>query len=66
LEDTFGKNSDGTLYVQLTREELAGMIGTATESCIRLLSDFNKTGLIELIGKKIILKDKVKLKRMAG
>jgi CRP-like cAMP-binding protein len=66
LEDTFGKNSDGTLYVQLTREELAGMIGTATESCIRLLSDFNKTGLIELIGKKIILKDKVKLKSMAG
>jgi phage terminase large subunit len=28
------------------------MIGTATESCIRLLSDFKKSGFIDLIGKK--------------
>lgn len=65
LEETFGKNSDGSLHIQLSREELAGMIGTATESCIRLLSDFNKNGLIGLIGKKIILKDVAKLKRIA-
>ena len=65
LQDNFGKNSDGSLHIQLSREELAGMIGTATESCIRLLSDFNKLGLIELSGKKIILKDMVKLKRIA-
>ncbi|WP_281297086.1 Crp/Fnr family transcriptional regulator [Flavobacterium limnophilum] len=65
LQDNFGKNTDGSLHIQLSREELAGMIGTATESCIRLLSDFNKLGLIELSGKKIILKDMVKLKRIA-
>lgn len=65
LESTFGINEDNTLHVQLSRDELAGMIGTATESCIRLLSEFNKLGLIELIGKKISLKDKTKLKRMA-
>ena len=47
LADTFGKNEDDSLKVQLSREELASMIGTATESCIRLLSDFNKLGLIE-------------------
>lgn len=49
LEDTFGKNEDGTLHIQLSREELAGMIGTATESCIRLLSELNKSEYIELI-----------------
>ena len=65
LEDTFGKQQDGSLHIQLSREELAGMIGTATESCIRLLSDFNKLGLIELTGKKIFLLDKNKLKRLA-
>ena len=65
LQDNFGKNPDGSLHIQLSREELAGMIGTATESCIRLLSDFNKLGLIELSGKKIILKDLGKLKRIA-
>ncbi len=64
LQDTFGKNEDDTLKIQLTRDELASMIGTATESCIRLLSDFNKSGLIELKGKKIILKDIPKLKKM--
>lgn len=65
LEDNFGKNEDGTLHIQLSREELAGMIGTATESCIRLLSELNKSGYIELIGKKIALKERQKLKRMA-
>ena len=65
LAETFGKNEDGSLRIQLSREELAGMIGTATESCIRLLSDFNKIGLIGLIGKKIVIKDLNKLKRIA-
>ena len=65
LEDTFGKNDDGTLRIQLSREELAGMIGTATESCIRLLSELNKSDYIELIGKKIKIVDKNKLKRLS-
>jgi CRP-like cAMP-binding protein len=65
LEDNFGKNEDGTLHIQLSREELAGMIGTATESCIRLLSEFNKSGLIELVGKKIAILDRNKLKRIS-
>lgn len=64
LEDTFGKNEDGSLHLQLSREELAGIIGTATESCIRLLSEFNKTGLIKITGKKIFIEDRVKIKRM--
>ena len=55
LEDTFGKNNDGSLHLQLSREEIAGLIGTATESCIRLLSDFKKLGYIDLVGKKIIV-----------
>lgn len=65
LQDSFGVNEDGSLKVQLSRDELASMIGTATESCIRLLSDFKKLGLIELTGKKITLKDISKLKRIA-
>lgn len=66
LKDTFGTNDDQSLKTQLSREELASMIGTATESCIRLLSDFNKNGLIEIKGKKIYLKDIQKLKREAN
>jgi CRP-like cAMP-binding protein len=66
LEDTFGTDIDGSLRLQLSREELAGMIGTATESCIRLLSELNKNGLIELVGKKIKIIDKSKLQCLSN
>jgi CRP-like cAMP-binding protein len=66
LEENFGVDADGTLRLQLSREELAGMIGTATESCIRLLSELNKTQLIELVGKRIKLVDKTKLRRLSA
>jgi CRP-like cAMP-binding protein len=49
----------------LSREELAGIVGTATESVIRLLSEFKKDELIDLEGKKIIVKDKRGLARLS-
>ncbi|MDI9256719.1 Crp/Fnr family transcriptional regulator [Flavobacterium sedimenticola] len=65
LEENFNTDTEGALRLQLSREELAGMIGTATESCIRLLSELKKEGLIDLIGKKIKIIDKNKLRRLA-
>ena len=64
LDEKFGVSDDKSLKLQLSREEIASIIGTATESCIRLLSEFKKLGLIELQGKKITILDKVKLKRI--
>lgn len=64
LETDFGIHDDGSLKIQLSREEIAGMIGTATESCIRLLSEFNKEGWISLQGKKITLSNKKELQRL--
>jgi len=64
LHEKFGENQDKTLSVQLSREELSGIIGTAVESCIRLLSDFKKEGLIDLIGKRISIIDDRKLRRI--
>jgi CRP-like cAMP-binding protein len=64
LESDFGIQEDGSLKIQLSREEIAGMIGTATESCIRLLSEFNKEGWISLQGKKITLINKKELQRI--
>ena len=65
LAENFGLNDDNSLRIQLSREEIASMIGTATESCIRLLSDFNKLGIIIIIGKKIIINDQSKLKKIS-
>lgn len=66
LEETFGSNPDRSLKLQLSREEIAGMIGTATESCIRLLSELKKENAIGLVGKKIIIIDKNKLSRIGN
>ncbi|MEC4117373.1 Crp/Fnr family transcriptional regulator [Myroides phaeus] len=66
LEEVGGTNQEtNALNIQLSREDLANMVGTATESCIRLLSDLKKEGVIELSGKKIILKNKAELKALA-
>ena len=64
LESDFGIQEDGSLKIQLSREEIAGMIGTATESCIRLLSEFNKEDWISLQGKKITITNKKELQRI--
>lgn len=66
LEETFHTDEDRTLCITLTREELANMVGTATESVIRLLSEFKNDRLIELSGRKIKLIDIPGLKRIAG
>ncbi|WP_075603242.1 Crp/Fnr family transcriptional regulator [Saccharicrinis aurantiacus] len=55
LMDTFELDDENTLQISLTREELANMVGTATESVIRLLSEFKSDKLIELNGRKIKL-----------
>jgi CRP/FNR family transcriptional regulator, polysaccharide utilization system transcription regulator len=60
IKETYGYEADGvTLNVRLSREEIANLVGTATESTIRLLSEFKKDGMVELEGKKIkILRQK--------
>lgn len=65
LAENFGMNEDKSLKLQLSREEIASMIGTATESCIRLLSEFNKLGVITILGKKIIVPNLNELKKLA-
>lgn len=49
----FGPDENGSLNISLTREELANIVGTATESVIRLLSEFKTDKYIELQGRKI-------------
>ncbi len=66
LMDTFGLDSAKVLQISLTREEMANMVGTATESVIRLLSEFKLDGLIDLHGRKISLIDLPGLRKIAN
>lgn len=66
LDQDFGVNQDGILKISLTREELSNIVGTATESIIRLLSEFKSKNLIDLNGRKIKILDRPGLKYIAG
>ncbi|NJM15226.1 MAG: Crp/Fnr family transcriptional regulator [Bacteroidales bacterium] len=66
LKKNFQLDEDNFLKVNLTREELAGIVGTATESVIRHLSELKAEHIIEVNGRRIRLKDIDKLKKMAS
>lgn len=53
LSKDFGMDENQYLKISLTREELANIVGTATESVIRLLSEFKSDKILELNGRKI-------------
>lgn len=65
LDKKFVKDDEGYIDVYLTREDIANIIGTATESAIRILSDFKKNGLIDFKGKRISILDVRGLERIA-
>lgn len=64
INDSFGVNPDGTLSILLSREDFANIVGTATESAIRVLSQFKKEGLISTIGKQIKIENIEGLRRV--
>ena len=64
IQSNYGTNQDGTLSVILSREDFASLVGTATESAIRVLSQFKKEGLISTLGKQIKIEDPSGLKRV--
>jgi CRP-like cAMP-binding protein len=66
LRENFDLDRQNTLQISLTREELANMVGTATESVIRLLSEFRADNLIELQGRKIKFLNIPGLRRIAN
>ena len=66
LDEEFGEDTLGVLNISLTREELANIVGTATESIIRLLSEFRSKNYIEINGRKIKILDKPGLKHLAN
>lgn len=66
LLNDFGLDEQNYLQISLTREELANIVGTATESVIRLLSEFKTDRLIELNGRKIKILNKKGLEKISN
>ena len=62
IHDNFGTDADDYLNIVISREDYASIVGTATESAIRILSQFKKEGLISTKGKQIKIEDYGSLK----
>ena len=67
IKETYGFEADGkTIDAMFSREDIANIVGTATETAIRLLSEMNKDKIIQLNGKKIVITDLAKLIKTAN
>jgi len=58
LEDNFGVDAEGYLYLQISRADIANVVGTASELLIRTLTKMKKEGIVSTSGKRIKLIDK--------
>lgn len=57
-----GKGDD--FSIAIPRHDLASIVGTSTESVIRVLSDFKSEKWIEVRGSNITIKDEMALKNL--
>ncbi|MGB6151750.1 MAG: Crp/Fnr family transcriptional regulator [Pricia sp.] len=64
LKTNFGEDTDGFLALSLSREDIANVVGTATESCIRIISEFKKKGLLKTSGKRVAIADEKGLQEL--
>lgn len=64
LQNQFVHTGDKSPVFSVSREDLASMVGTATESVIRTLSDFKEEKLIDIRDKNIYILNPEKLVRM--
>lgn len=51
--------------INLSREDIANIVGSATETVIRLISEFKEEGLIQVKGRKIYILDTQKMSDIA-
>ena len=64
LSDKYKKDDDKKFSMNVSREDLANLVGTATETVIRTLSDFKDDKYIEISGSTITILDYDRLSKM--
>lgn len=64
LSDKYKKDGEQKFSMNISREDLANMVGTATETVIRTLSDFKEDNYIEVSGGTITILNYDKLAKM--
>jgi CRP/FNR family cyclic AMP-dependent transcriptional regulator len=63
-ENSRGSRSSQMLRAKLTHQELANIIGSTRETTTLILNDFKRQGLIEFLGRKILIANRNGLERV--
>jgi CRP-like cAMP-binding protein/CheY-like chemotaxis protein len=66
LSKKYKSTDEVNFKMRISRDDLASVVGTATESLIRTLSDFKSDKLIEISGSEITIVDESKLTNLRG
>ncbi|MDP4150715.1 MAG: Crp/Fnr family transcriptional regulator [Bacteroidota bacterium] len=61
IRDAFALDDQGYISLPVTRLDMASFAGTTYETVFRLFSDWSHLGLIETSGKRIRIKDSIRL-----
>lgn len=64
LHERYSKESEQNFSMSISREDLANIVGTATESLIRTLSDFKEEKLVEIRGSNITITNVDKIRKL--
>lgn len=59
-------NADAAVEINMSRDDLASLVGTARENVVRMLSEFKEEGILETKGRKIIVRDVKRLIEVAN
>jgi len=65
LTNSFGLDNEMVLKLSISREELANMVGTATETVIRIMKEFKNEKIIESRGRKLLILNLDRLKEIS-
>lgn len=61
LEEKMGTDEDGCIRLVLSKTDLAAYVGSTYESVYRMIAELKTEGIVELINKRIKIKDRVQL-----
>jgi len=65
LTNSFGLDNEMILKLSISREELANIVGTATETVIRIMKEFKNEKIIESRGRKLLILNLDRLKEIS-
>ncbi len=66
LIDKYKQSNDTLFSINMSRSDLSSLVGTATETLIRTLSDFKEEGIVEVKGSNIRIINEEKLRKIKG